>query len=403
MNEFTRPRHILPLIILAQFLGTSTWFAGNAILPALQQQWALNEQALAPLTNSVQWGFIAGALLFAALAVADRISPRILFCICSTLCGLSSLLIAGWATDLDQLLWLRFFSGMMLAGIYPIGMKIATGWYPRGLGRALGYLIGALVLGTATPHLLSSLPDMSWRQVMTLVGGAALLGGVLILIGVPDGPALFKGAPLNPRALAEIVRCRPLRAAVGGYLGHCWELYAVWAIAPLWLVAWSRLHEPTMNPAFWTAVIIASGAVGCVIAGGWSRHYGSRAVAEKMLLISGGCCLISPLMILAPVWLVLPFWLIWGFSVVADSAQFSALSAETAPAEVVGSALTLINAFGYATTALAVELIAVLIGTVPVEWLPWCLLPGPVLGIWSLRGLKSASSETERQQISAEG
>ncbi|MCP4340735.1 MAG: MFS transporter [Desulfobulbaceae bacterium] len=388
MKVFSRPRHILPLIILTQFLGTSTWFAGNAILPALQQQWAINEQALAPLTNSIQWGFIVGALLFAALAIADRISPRILFCICSTLCGLSSLLIAVSAQSLDQVLWLRFFSGMMLAGVYPVGMKIAASWYPQGLGRALGYFIGALVLGTATPHLLSSLPDVSWRQVMGIVGSAGLLAGIMILIWVPDGPALFKGAPFKLRALTVIVRCRPLRAAVGGYLGHCWELYAVWAIAPIWLITWSRQHEAALNPAFWTSIIIASGALGCVIAGGWSRRFGSRAVAEKMLVVSGGCCLASPLMMSAPIWMVLPFWFIWGFSVVADSAQLSALSAKNAPPEVVGSALTLINAFGYATTALAVELVAVLMGVIAVEWLAWCLLPGPLLGIWSLRGLK---------------
>ncbi len=388
MKMFARPRHILPLIILSQFLGTSTWFAGNAILPSLQQQWGISGQALAPLTNSIQWGFIAGALLFAALAVSDRISPRILFCICSTLCGLSSLLIAAFAQSLDQVLWLRFFSGMMLAGVYPVGMKIAAGWYPQGLGRALGYFIGALVLGTATPHLLSSLPDVSWRQVMAMVGGAALLGGSLILIWVPDGPALFKGAPFNLRALVEIVKCRPLRAAVGGYLGHCWELYAVWAIAPMWLAAWNQLHNAALNPAFCTSMIIASGSFGCVVAGVWSRRFGSRAVAEKMLFISGGCCLLSPLMMLAPLWMVLPFWFIWGFSVVADSAQFSALSAQAAPPEVVGSALTLINAFGYATTALGVEAVALLLGVVHVKWLAWCLLPGPLLGIWSLRGLK---------------
>lgn len=388
MKVISRPMHILPLIILSQFLGTSTWFAGNAILPALQQQWGVGHQALAPLTNSIQWGFIAGALLFAGLAVSDRFSPRILFFICSTLCGLSSLLIATSAQSMDQVLWLRFFSGMMLAGIYPVGMKIAASWYPQGLGRALGYLIGALVLGTATPHLLSSLPDVSWRQVMAIVGTAALLGGLMILIWVPDGPVMFKGARFKLRALMVIFTCRPLRAAVGGYLGHCWELYAVWAIAPIWLMTWNRFHEAALNSAFWTSAIIASGALGCVLAGGWSRRFGSRAVAEKMLFISGGCCVLSPLMMSAPVWLVLPFWLIWGFSVVADSAQFSALSARTAPPEVVGSVLTLINAFGYATAALGVELVAVMIGAVAVKWLAWCLLPGPVLGIMSLRGLK---------------
>lgn len=394
MTEITRPRHILPIIILAQFLGTSTWFAGNAILPELQSEWQLSDYALAPLTNSVQWGFISGALLFGFLALSDRISPRVLFFLCATLCGASSLIISNSAQTLDQVLWLRFFSGMMLAGIYPVGMKIATGWYPQGLGRALGYLIGALVLGTATPHLLSSLPNTSWREVMALVGVAAVTGGALILCFVPDGPNLTQGAPINLRALAEIMRCKPLRAAVGGYLGHSWELYAMWALAPIWLLAWNQSHEQSLNSAFWTSMIIATGAFGCVVAGIWSRTYGSLAIAKNMLIVSGICCLVSPLMMLAPLWLVLPFWFIWGFSVVADSAQFSALSAQTAPSSVLGSALTLINALGYVTTALAVELIAVLIGIVPVEWLAWCLLPGPILGIWSLRSLKQSTEVT---------
>lgn len=387
MSDSSRPAHILPFIIVAQFFGTISWLAGNAILPALQQQWALTDNAVASLTNSVQLGFIGGALLFALLALADRISPRLLFFSCASLSALSSLAIACWASTLDQLLMLRFISGLMLAGIYPIGMKIATGWYPQGLGRALGYLVGALVLGTASPHLMADWIGNDWQTVMLFVAAASFLAGLLILLGVPDGPALFKGAPLQWHGLLQALRHPPLRAAAGGYFGHMWELYAVWALAPFWLQAWGRLHQQPINSALWTFLIIAMGALGCVVGGRASIRWGSRPVAQMMLVISGFCCLLSPLMMQLPALLMLPFWLVWGFAVVGDSPQLSALSAQNAPPAVVGSALTLINCLGYTLTVISVQLAGSLLEQMPVEWLFWLLLPGPVLGVLSLRKL----------------
>lgn len=387
MESQQRPAHILPLIIIAQFLGTISWLAGNAILPELQQDWGLATNAITSLTNSVQLGFIAGALLFALLALADRISPRLLFFSCASLSAVSSWLIANWATTLDQLLWLRFFSGLMLAGIYPVGMKIATGWYPQGLGRALGYLVGALVLGTASPHLLSGLIDDNWRLIMQAVAAGSLLAGLVVLLGVPDGPALFKGQRLQWHAIALALQHKPLRRAASGYFGHMWELYAVWALAPLWLTAWNAQHGETLNPSLWTFLIIAAGGLGCVLGGKASVQIGSNRVARYMLIASGICCLLSPLMFELTAWLMLPFWLIWGFAVVGDSPQLSTLSAQNAPTEVVGSALTLINCIGYTITVIAVELTGNLIDLIPVQWLFWLLLPGPVLGVLSLRKL----------------
>lgn len=381
MPASQRPRHILPLIIIAQFLGTISWLAGNAILPDLQQQWQLPDSAVASLTNSVQLGFIGGALLFSLLALADRISPRLLFFSCASLSALSSLAIALWTTSLDQLLWLRFFSGLMLAGIYPTGMKIATGWFPEGLGRALGYLVGALVLGTAAPHLLSGLIGGQWQWVMLSVSAASFIAGLLILLGVGDGPALYRGAPLKWSALFGALKHPPLRAAAGGYFGHMWELYAVWAFAPLWLQAWALQHNTELNSSIVSAVIIAMGALGCIIGGKLSLQHGSRRVAKVMLMISGFCCLLSPVMMQMPFAVVLLFWLLWGFAVVGDSPQLSSLSAQHAPAAVVGSALTLINCIGYTLTLLAVELLAALLSSVPIHWLMLLLLPGPLLGI----------------------
>ncbi|MGH1461763.1 MAG: MFS transporter [Neptuniibacter sp.] len=386
MNQ--RPYYILPAIVAAQLLGTSTWFAGNAILPILQNDWGLPDSSVGLLTNSVQLGFIAGALLFALLALADRISPRILFFICASGSAVFNLLIALWAENLNQVLVLRFLGGMMLAGVYPVGMKISTGWYPEGLGKALGFLVGALAIGTSSAHFFSSLPFSSWQPVIYAVSFAAFCGGLLILIYVPDGPALHKGKALKFKDLIVAMKHKPLRASAGGYFGHMWELYAVWALVPYWLTAWARAHGTELGISFWSFYIIAVGGLGCIAGGYWSDKVGSRFVAQTMLIISGCCCLLSPIAIELPFMLMLMFWTVWGFSVVADSPQFSTLSAQTAPKEVVGSALTMINAVGFSITIVAVQISAMLLSVIPVEWIMMMFAPGPVLGVLSLRWLK---------------
>lgn len=389
------PRYILPAIVFAQLLGTSSWFAGNAILPALQLQWGLPDTAVAPLTNSVQFGFICGALLFAFLALADRISPRILFAISAGGVALFNLLIALWAENINQVLVLRFLGGMMLAGVYPVGMKIATGWYPDGLGRALGFLVGALAVGTASAHLFSALSVSDWRPVLYTVSAASLLGGALIFFLVPDGPSLHKGNALRFRDLWVAIKHKPLQASAGGYFGHMWELYAVLALLPYWLKAWSEQHQISLNISLWAFIFIAVGGIGCVVGGLLSKRMGSRKVALVMLCSSGVCCLLSPLMIQAGFVLMTLFWLIWGFTVVADSPQFSALSAQTAPPQVVGSALTMINAIGFTITMVSVQLCGSLLAYYAVDWIMLLLLPGPILGVLSLRWL-ARQSNTDR-------
>jgi len=383
-----RPAYILPAIVVAQFLGTSTWFAGNAILPVLQQDWDLPASAVGGLTNSVQLGFIVGALVFALLALADRLSPSKLFFICASGSAVFNLLIALWAENLNHVLLLRFLGGVMLAGVYPVGMKIATGWYPEGLGRALGFLVGALAIGTSSAHFFSSLSFQTWQPVIYAVSVASLAGGLLVLLLVPDGPALHKGKALKFKDLMVAMRHKPLRASAGGYFGHMWELYAVWALIPYWLSVWSLRQGVELNISFWSFYIIAIGGAGCILGGYWSSRIGSRSVAQVMLVISGCCCLLSPLAIDFPFELMLLFWTVWGFSVVADSPQFSALSAQTAPKEVVGAALTMINAIGFTITIIAIQISAMLLDMVAVEWIMLMFAPGPVLGVLSLRWLK---------------
>ena len=393
MTNICRPAYILPAIVLAQLLGSSTWFAGNAILPILQDQWQLPDSAVAPLTNSVQFGFIVGALLFSVLALADRFSPRLVFFFCALGSALLNVQIALWAETLDQVLWLRFFGGVLLAGIYPVGMKIATGWYPEGLGRALGYLLGALAIGTSSAHLFSSLQLPGWEPVIYLSCLCAVLGGLIVLFFVPDGPALHKGQGLSLKDLWVAIKHKPLQGSAGGYFGHMWELYAVWALLPYWLIAWSKHHNETLNIPFWSFYLIAVGALGCVLGGYLSQRIGSRRVALYALLGSGMFCVLSPWLFELGFVSMILLWSLWGMLVVADSPQFSALSAQTAPKAVVGSALTMINAIGFTITIGAVQLSASLLDQYQPQWIMWLLAPGPFLGIISLVWLKRLRPE----------
>ena len=244
MSSSTRPAHILPVIIFSQFTGTSLWFAGNAIILDLQRDWGLAEQSLGYVTSAVQLGFICGTLLFALLVIADRFSPRWVFFNCSLAAALANIALLITPQELTWLLVLRFATGFFLAGIYPVGMKIAAGWYEQGLGRALGYLVGALVLGTAFPHLVrSSGTDLPWEQVMLVVSVLAILGGFVMLMLVPDGPHLPRGSAFDPNALKIIFRSRRFRASAFGYFGHMWELYTLWAFIPLLLLAYATSHE----------------------------------------------------------------------------------------------------------------------------------------------------------------
>lgn len=385
----TRPSRVLPLIVLAQLLGTASWFAGNAVLPSLISEWGLNDQALAWVTNSVQLGFIIGALVFALLSLADRLSPSRLFFLCALLSFVANLVTALWVGDLLWLLVMRFSAGFLLAGIYPVGMKIAASWFPEGLGRALGYLVGALVLGTAAPHLFASANLESWQLVMYLVA-AVNLASAFIILGVGDGPSMGKPAALRLGLAKELFSLPKLRCSALGYFGHMWELYAIWTIAPLWISQWALYQGVDINVSLMSFIVIAIGALGCALGGLWSQTRGSAFVASKMLTLSGLCCLLSPLVFQLNFYWVALFWLVWGFSIVADSPQFSTLSAQNSPADAVGTSLTLINSIGFTLTLVSVQLLVMLIQWIPVYWAVWFLLPGPILGVLAMRSLQTA-------------
>ncbi|RKY90740.1 MAG: MFS transporter [Ignavibacteriae bacterium] len=382
------PKRILPAIVFSQFAGTSLWFAGNAIIADLQPAMNVNISDTGIVTSAIQLGFITGTLLFALLSISDRYSPRKLFLICSLLGAISNLLIYFAAYDLFSLLVFRFITGFFLTGIYPIGMKIAAGWYKKGLGNAIGLLVGALVLGTAFPHLLKSIGgSLPWEQVIFFVSAISIVGGVLMYLLVPDGPYITSGTKFNPKAILTIFRYRDFRSAALGYFGHMWELYTFWAFVPIILIYYMNENGTELNIFFWSFCIIASGSVGCIIGGMISKKVGSAKVAFTQLLLSGMCCLISPLMFYSSPFIFLAFLIFWGIVVAGDSPQFSAIIALSAPKELVGSGLTLVNSIGFAITIFSLWFVYQFFGIVDKSFLLMILAIGPIAGLISMKPL----------------
>lgn len=382
-----RPRLLLLFIVLAQFTGTSLWFAGNAIMADLQRAYGLAPEALGDLTASVQLGFITGTLVFAVLMVADRFSPSKVFWASSWIAAACNIGVYFLAEGYYGVLLLRFATGFFLAGIYPVGMKIAADWYSTGLGKALGYLVGALVLGTAFPHWLKhQAQSFDWQDILFFTSGLAAAGGLLIGFLVGDGPHRRQGSRFDPRAIQQIFKVKALRQAAFGYFGHMWELYAFWAFVPVFLTYYQGQTGQEFSVSLWSFFIIAIGGLGCVLGGYASLRVGSRRVAYFMLLGSGLCCLLSPLGLSLPPWLLLLFLLLWGFLVTGDSPQFSTLVAQSAPKAYIGSALTLVNSSGFALTIGSIQLLNWAAAQGFQSWMFLLLVPGPVFGLLNDRG-----------------
>ena len=381
----TAPKRILPILVLAQFAGTSLWFAVNAVMPDLQQQMGWPASAVGRLTSALQLGFIVGTLVFALLAIADRFSSRRVFLFCAlagALCTLGALMRIASFTEL--LLW-RAATGFFLAGIYPVGMKIASQWFPEGLGVALGWLVGALVLGSASAHGIRALSvELPWSTVMISVALLAAAGGLILFMVIPEPPNYTASTKkLEWQALATIWTDWRVRASVLGYFGHMWELYTFWVLVPLILA--TQLNGQALS--FAAFVVLGIGAVGC-IGGGWlAKRWGSARVATLQLSMSGICCLLAPWLMSAPlIWLLL--WLaIWGMTAAGDSPQFSTLTASNAPKQAVGSVLTLTNCIGFALSIVSIELFTSLAQEHQLaSLLPWLGI-GPLLGIVAMRPL----------------
>jgi MFS family permease len=379
-------KRILPTIVISQFFCTSLWFAGNAILPDLIKAFHLDAGFLAHLTSMVQFGFITGTFVFALLTIADRFSPSLVFFACSVLAGLSNLGIAVDNIDSKWLLFFRFSTGFFLAGIYPVGMKIASDYYQKGLGKSLGFLVGALVVGTAFPHLVKSVSaDFSWKYVVFATTSISGLGGLSMWLLVPNGPFRKPGQQLNFSSFLSGFKSRNFRSAAFGYFGHMWELYTFWAFVPVMLSAYKNYYEANLNVPLLSFVIIASGGLACVISGYLSQQFGAKRIATIALSLSCLCCCFSPLFLFSSSASVLiAFLFFWGLVVIADSPLFSTLIAQNAPEESRGTALTIVNCIGFSITIVSIQFISMLSESIGARYLYTLLAVGPILGVVAL-------------------
>ncbi|MES3017982.1 MAG: MFS transporter [Bacteroidota bacterium] len=384
-------RPTLPIIVLSQFFCTSLWFAGNSVISDIAKALHLEPIFLAHLTSSIQFGFITGTLVFAVLAISDRFSPSVIFFISSLLAALLNLGITLDNITPEGVLLFRFSTGFFLAGIYPIGMKIASDYYREGLGKSLGFLVGALVMGTAFPHLLKFLTiGFPWKYVIYSTSVFSVLGGLSILLFVPDGPFRKQGQKLKFTSFIKGFRQRNFRESAFGYFGHMWELYAFWAFVPVILASYnSHYPDAKLNIPLLSFLIIASGGISCAVSGIIAQRFGAKKIATAALFLSCLCCLVSPLFLFSnSAFLLISFLFIWGITVIADSPLFSTLVAQNAPEESRGTSLTIVNCIGFAITILSIQFISFLSDKMNPQYIYSLLAIGPILGLIALLSRK---------------
>lgn len=378
--------HILPVIILAQFACTSVWFAGNSVVDELALRTGFGYELAGYILSFVQFGFITGTLLFALLTIVDRFSPSRVFLVCALMASLCNLVLLKTDISRTLLLSVRFGTGFFLAGIYPVGMKIAADYYEKGLGKALGYLVGALVFGKAFPYLIKGLEQGDhFDSVITITSAVCVGGGILLWILVPDGPFRKSGKKLRLNSGPALFKIAGFRKAAFGYFGHMWELYAFWAFVPFALTTFNDYGGHDIHVSLWASLVIAVGGISCILGGHLSLTIGSRKIAATSLAMSGILCLASPFLFRLSPALFLVALVFWGMAVTADSPQFSSIVAANVPAELKGSALTLVNCIGFAISILSIELLSSLSVIVDPTYLFLVLAIGPLLGLLALR------------------
>jgi MFS family permease len=380
---------MLAVVSLAQFLGMTLWFSATAVTPLLIAEFNISESHAAWLTMAVQAGFVVGTLLSALSNVADILNARVLMFI-GSLVGAAANAAVLVAPSGAVVIGLRFLTGASLALVYPPAMKIAAGWFRDGRGFALGLLIGALTLGKAFPHLLTALFGGEWRNPMLLASALAIVGGTLVVLIVRDGPFVAPTAPFDPHAIRNVLASRGARLATLGYLGHMWELYAMWTWVAVFATASfaaSGVVGASKAGSVAAFVAIGSGAVGCALAGFIADRIGRARVAMWAMLCSAACAALTLLVYGRSPWLLYALIVLWGFSVVADSAQFSALVSEHAPRDHVGTALTLQTAVGFLLTMVTIELLPRVATATSWRWASLLLVPGPLLGAWAMKRL----------------
>jgi MFS family permease len=342
---------------------------------------------LAHLTSAIQFGFICGTLVFAVFTISDRFSASKVFFASAMVAGLFNLMISIPGIGKETLLFFRFVTGFFLAGIYPVGMKIAADYFREGLGKSLGFLVGALVMGKAFPHFLNSVSgEYPWRYVVFTTSALCFIGGISIVLLVPNGPYRKWHQQINFKAFLDGFKLPRFRAVAFGYFGHMWELYSFWVFVPVMLAAYNyRYPEAGLNVAFLSFIIIGFGSVACMVSGLLSQKIAPQKLATLALFLSCCCCLVSPLFLFHENALVLiGFLIFWGVVVIADSPLFSTLVAHNAPPDSKGTSLTIVTCIGFAITIISIQFVNAISVNFDSHYVYMFLAIGPVLGLIAL-------------------
>ena len=392
------PHAQLAWLSLAMLLGMTLWFSATAATAPIVAEFRLTGGEAAWLTMAVQGGFVAGTLMSAAANLPDLINARRLFalgCVTGAIANASLALV----DSAFLLIALRVATGISLACVYPPGMKVAAGWFERRRGAALGVLIGALTIGSAFPHLLAAgAATIPWRALIGAASALALAGGGIIVLFVADGPYVSASTRFDPRAIVRVFADRGTRIATLGYLGHMWELYAVWtwmavfATASLFPVAMTGATPASPAGSTIAFITIASGAIGSAIAGWFADTIGKARVARYAMIVSAACAAVSGFAFDSPRFVLVILAVVWGVAVVADSAQLSALVAQYSPRDHVGTALTIQTCAGVLLTMVSIRLVPVFADVAGWRWAFLLLVPGPALGALVLLKLDDGRS-----------
>jgi predicted MFS family arabinose efflux permease len=381
-------------VALAAVFANSTWFSATAVIPALRADWGLNSSDAAWLVVAVQLGFIAGSVAVAMLNLSDRVEPRRLIAGSAATAAVANaglLLASGFAGALPS----RFLVGVAAAGVYGPGVRLVAGHYERGRGLATGVVVGALTLGSGSPHLVRGLGNVPWQGTI-IVTSLLALGAALIVLPVESSPEAVGVPPLDIRAAVRSLRRRGVRLTTLGYLGHMWELYALWAWLPAFIVAAQPLKRLQAGLIAFAAIGVA-GFAGSVLGGFVADRVGRATTTSAAMLVSAACCLVSPLAFGADTSLLIALALVWGAAVIADSAQFSAATTELAEPAYAGSALTLQLALGFALTVASIRLVPVLAEVVGWRFALLPLAAGPLAGTVAMQLLLRRATETLAQ------
>ncbi|MBK0399930.1 MFS transporter [Limibaculum sp. M0105] len=382
-------RRAIALIALGQVFAMSLWFVSAAILPEIVAEAALGPDAAAALSSAVQAGFVVGALASAALGLADRFDPRAVFALAALIAASANAALAILPPGGAGQIAMRFITGACLAGVYPVGMKIAVGWGTRDRGFLVGFLVGALTIGSAAPHLIAFAGGADWRVTVAITSILAAVGG-LAIFGAGLGPYHARAGRFDPGVIGLAWTDRRLRLAYAGYLGHMWELYAFWAWAGAAAAAsftLAGMEDPTSAARLVAFGAIAAGGLVCAPAGRLADRVGKARVARWAMMASGSAAILAGLSFGGPVWITALIMLLWGVAVIPDSAQFSALVADAAPREAAGSLMTFQTALGFALTIVTVQITPQVAGAIGWPLTLAGMAIGPALGVEAMRRL----------------